>query len=98
MYAGRLVEEGDVYSLFEHPSHPYTAQLLRAIPSFPNDGERLYAMRGGVPDLAAPMPGCPFAPRCERYIGQICDMARPELAPSGAEGQRAACHLYPMRP
>jgi oligopeptide/dipeptide ABC transporter ATP-binding protein len=98
MYAGRLVEEADVYSLFEHPSPPYTAQLLRAIPTFPNDGKRLYAMGGRVPDLAAAMPGCPFAPRCEGYLGEICEALRPELVPSGANGQRAACHLYSVTP
>ena len=49
MYAGRVVEVADVYSLFERPQHPYTQQLLKAIPMFPHDGERLYAMRGAVP-------------------------------------------------
>ena len=52
MYAGRLVEDADVYQLFESPSSSVHAQLLRAIPTFPNTGERLYAMRGNVPDLA----------------------------------------------
>lgn len=94
MYAGRVVEEADVYTLFKAPSHPYTAQLLRAVPLFPNTGERLYAMGGSVPDLAARLPGCPFAPRCERYLGAVCDTVVPTLTPSGASGQLAACHLY----
>jgi oligopeptide/dipeptide ABC transporter ATP-binding protein len=98
MYAGRLVEEADVYTLFEHPSHPYTRQLLQAIPTFPHTGERLYAMRGGVPDLAGPSTGCPFAPRCESYIGPICHQDTPSLRPSGPGDQRAACHLYPSQP
>jgi oligopeptide/dipeptide ABC transporter ATP-binding protein len=95
MYAGRLVEEGTVYQVFEHPSHPYTEQLLRAMPKFPHTGERLYTMRGNVPDLATPFPGCPFAPRCERYLGDLCDTRQPLLQRSLAVGQRAACHLYP---
>lgn len=94
MYAGRLVEEGTVYQVFERPSHPYTEQLLRAMPRFPHTGERLYTMRGTVPDLAAPIPGCPFAARCERYIGDVCDSRRPALQPSFAANQRAACHLF----
>jgi len=95
MYAGRLVEEGSVYQVFERPSHPYTEQLLRAMPRFPHTGGRLYTMRGNVPDLATAMPGCPFAPRCERYIGPRCDTQRPPLARSLTPSQRAACHLYP---
>ncbi len=94
MYAGRLVEEADVYSLFERPSHPYTRQLLRAMPRFPHEGGRLHAMRGGVPDLSRPGTRCPFAPRCESYIGSVCDTVRPELYPSGPAEQVAACHLY----
>jgi oligopeptide/dipeptide ABC transporter ATP-binding protein len=94
MYAGRLVEDGTVYQVFERPSHPYTEQLLRAMPRFPHTGERLYTMRGTVPDLAAPIPGCPFAQRCERYIGAVCDTRRPALEPSFATDQRAACHLF----
>jgi oligopeptide/dipeptide ABC transporter ATP-binding protein len=94
MYAGRLIEAGDVYTVFERPSHPYTTQLLRAIPTFPHTGGRLYTMQGTVPDLASPRPGCAFAPRCERHLGAICDRERPDLRPSGAPGQLAACHLY----
>jgi oligopeptide/dipeptide ABC transporter ATP-binding protein len=94
MYGGRLVEAADVNTLFAAPSHPYTAQLLRAIPSFPNDGERLYAMRGTVPDLATRLRGCPFAPRCERHLGAVCDAVTPSLFPSGQDEQVAACHLY----
>lgn len=94
MYAGRVVEEGDVYDVFERPSHPYTQQLLRAIPTFPHSGHRLYARPGGVADLASPAPGCPFAPRCDQHMGNICDKTAPPLLASGPLGQVAACHLY----
>jgi oligopeptide/dipeptide ABC transporter ATP-binding protein len=94
MYAGRLVEDGDVYSVFESPKHPYTHQLLRSVPRFPAAAQRVEAIGGGVPDLSAPAPGCAFAPRCERYLGAVCDSLVPALAPAGSQTHRAACHLY----
>ena len=94
MYAGRLVEDGDVYSVFEAPKHPYTQQLLRSLPRFPASGLRLEVISGGVPDLVTPPTGCVFAPRCERYIGSVCDTVTPVLVEAAAESQRAACHLY----
>jgi oligopeptide/dipeptide ABC transporter ATP-binding protein len=94
MYAGEVVEVADVYELFERPQHPYTQQLLKAIPHFPHDGERLYAMRGAVPALDRVNTGCPFAPRCDRYIGPVCGTERPGLRPTAVGGEaRAACHL-----
>jgi oligopeptide/dipeptide ABC transporter ATP-binding protein len=84
-----------VYQVFEHPSHPYTEQLLRTMPRFPHSGGRLYTMRGSMPDQTTSVPGCPFAPRCEQYIGEVCDTRAPTLRRSLAIGQRAACHLYP---
>jgi oligopeptide/dipeptide ABC transporter ATP-binding protein len=96
MYAGRLVEDGDVYSVFEAPKHPYTRQLLRSLPRFPASGQRLEGIRGAVPDLSSAATGCAFAPRCECYIGKVCDTVVPQLAPAGdTQGyHRAACHLY----
>ena len=94
MYAGRLVEDGDVYSVFENPRHPYTRQLLRSLPRFPAPEERPQPIPGSVPDLANPSAGCPFAPRCEQYIGSICDAVVPHLVPAGAADHRAACHLF----
>ncbi len=92
MYAGRVVEVADVYDLFERPQHPYTAQLLKAIPGFPHDGERLYAMRGAVPGLDAQIQGCWFADRCDSKIGAVCDSVAPELYQVGDGEGRAACH------
>ncbi|ABL83588.1 MULTISPECIES: ABC transporter ATP-binding protein [unclassified Nocardioides] len=94
MYAGRVVEVADVYQLFESPQHPYTEQLLKAIPHFPHDGQRLYAMRGAVPGLDEKVPGCAFAARCDRYLGEVCDTVKPTLAPTTTDGGGvAACHL-----
>jgi oligopeptide/dipeptide ABC transporter ATP-binding protein len=94
MYAGRLVEDGEVYSVFEAPKHPYTQQLLRSLPRFPASGQRLEAIAGNVPDLVSPSAGCAFAPRCERYLGGLCDEVVPCLTPTDTPDQRAACHLY----
>lgn len=94
MYAGRVVEEGNVRDVFGDPKHPYTEQLLRAIPSFPYDGTRLHAMRGVVPDLSRKVIGCPFAPRCDRYLGVVCDELEPKLRTVEGRTQAAACHLY----
>lgn len=93
MYAGRVVEVADVYQLFENPQHPYTEQLLKAIPHFPHDGQRLYAMRGAVPGLDQKISGCAFAARCDRHLGSVCDTVAPVLAPTTAGGDGvAACH------
>jgi oligopeptide/dipeptide ABC transporter ATP-binding protein len=94
MYAGRLVEDGGVYSVFDTPAHPYTRQLLRSLPRFPASAKRLEAMPGMVPDLTRLPAGCAFAPRCEQHIGAICDKQVPALVPAGTPDQRAACHLY----
>lgn len=98
MYAGRVVEVADVYDLFERPQHPYTQQLLKAIPMFPHDGERLYAMRGAVPGLDEVINGCTFAARCDSHLGQVCDQKSPALAEVATGGQWAACHRVTHAP
>ena len=64
MYAGQLVEEAPVATLFAAPQHPYTKALLAALPSNVAEGERLSVIPGSVPDLASPLPGCRFLNRC----------------------------------
>ena len=65
MYAGRIVETTDTLTLFRTPRHPYTRALQRSIPSLQPKGNELYTIRGLPPDLSKPLPGCPFAARCE---------------------------------
>src|SRR3954463_4065163 len=65
MYAGRIVETSDTRTLFYSPRHPYTRALQRSIPALQGKGAELYTIRGMPPDLSKPLPGCPFAPRCE---------------------------------
>jgi oligopeptide/dipeptide ABC transporter ATP-binding protein len=83
MYAGRLVEWGPVTRIFDAPAHPYTQALLGSIPRMGDGRERLTAIEGQPPDLAAPPPGCAFHPRCPQVMDQCREQAPLEtvLAP-----------------
>ncbi len=91
MYAGRVVEDADVYDLFEKPSHPYTRGLLSCIPTAAllTSGERLRAIPGNVPSVLSLPPGCTFAPRCP-LAADDCLAAVPELVPVQND-HRARC-------
>jgi oligopeptide transport system ATP-binding protein len=65
MYAGRIVERGTVYELFDDPRHPYTRALLASVPRLDTErSPRLVSIPGQPPDLLAMPVGCPFQPRC----------------------------------
>ena len=80
MYAGRIVETADTRGLFYEPKHPYTRALQRSIPSMQAKGSELYTIPGMPPDVSKPLPGCPFATRCE-YAVEKCRQVVPPLAP-----------------
>ena len=84
MYAGEIVEQAETFALFDHPRHPYTQGLLRAIPSWEGTGETLYAIPGGVPDLRKLPPGCRFCGRCDRET-PVCRERHPALETVGPE-------------
>ncbi len=65
MYAGRVVESGDVEALFATPNHPYTRQLIRCIPRLDGARGAMPTIPGLPPRIGALPPGCPFAPRCD---------------------------------
>lgn len=91
MYAGKIVEIGDVRAVFSEPKHPYTQGLLRSLIHL--DTTQLSSIPGAPPDLLAPPPGCRFAPRCPHRM-DVCTQREPRLADvDGA--QDAACFLYP---
>ncbi len=92
MYAGVLVEEADVYELFENPLHPYTRALLNALPRGYYDSPPLEALPGNVPDLVNPPSGCRFHPRCE-YAKEVCGRVVPPLV-EVKPGHKVACFLY----
>lgn len=79
MYAGYVVEEADVFTLFEQPSHPYTLLLLKALPRIDSyTSEKLATIPGSPPDCLSLPPGCPFAPRCD-FIVERCLQENPSL-------------------
>ncbi|WP_199435301.1 ABC transporter ATP-binding protein [Qaidamihabitans albus] len=91
MYGGRVVEQGPAEMIFSRQEHPYTADLLKAMPRMDEDGmRRLPAIPGAPPDPAALPSGCAFHPRC-RLAEDECRTTVPELAPRGGTGQAAAC-------
>ncbi|WP_323173518.1 ABC transporter ATP-binding protein [Natrialba sp. PRR66] len=75
MYAGNIVEIGDVHTIFNNPAHPYTKLLLEAIPD-PHQEEALQDIEGSVPNLSDPPSGCRFHPRCP-YATAECTMEQP---------------------
>jgi peptide/nickel transport system ATP-binding protein len=99
MYAGQVVEETDVYTLFEEPKHPYTAALLRSIPHLNTPtGERLVSISGSVPSLLQMPSGCRFAERCPQVMDR-CVSERPELLPlNGPRAHAVRCLLYDEAP
>ena len=93
MYLGRVVEEGSVEELYKRHVHPYTEELIRAIPEpDPELSIRGEGLPGEVPSPMNPPPGCAFHPRCP-LAKDICRQHTPELTPRAGEGHRAACHV-----
>lgn len=93
MYAGRIVEEGAVKAVLEHPIMPYTVGLLASVPRFELaglPGERLSTIAGSVPDPAHPPAGCSFHPRCVHHVPGTCDDTVPTLEPL-APGRHVRC-------
>jgi peptide/nickel transport system ATP-binding protein len=90
MYAGRIVETGSVRQVFTAPQHPYTMGLRNAFPSLRAGAGPLVPIEGFPPDLARPLHGCAFAPRCPFVIDR-CWSEDPALLPASSP-QAAACH------
>jgi oligopeptide/dipeptide ABC transporter ATP-binding protein len=96
MYAGEIVEQTDVNSLFDQPLHPYTQGLIGSIPVLGVIKEKLDVIPGTVPNLINLPPGCRFAPRCQsrvQYGLTICTDVKPELD-EVKPGHQVRCWLY----
>lgn len=91
MYAGKVVEATDVFTLFKTPSHPYTVGLLKSIPRLDDVKERLDPIDGQPPSLSNLPKGCSFAERCDE-AKDICRQKEPELKQVGVN-QYARCLL-----
>lgn len=91
MYAGYIVERGDVYGIYKRPRHPYTIGLLGSLPRLDEaPGTKLISIPGQPPDLIDLKPGCPFAERCT-YRADQCVEQLPPLSPTDEINHIVAC-------
>ena len=96
MYAGRIIEQTDVVTLFQDPRHPYTEGLIASVPVMGIVQDQLDTIPGSVPNLIDLPPGCKFAPRCAARVENelaICTEEEPELK-LVAPGHTVRCWLY----
>ena len=96
MYAGRVVELGDVHTIFNSPRHPYTVGLMNSLARVDLDREWLEPIPGQPPSMISPPPGCAFHPRCAFSRGrERCRTEIPELRGGFGEGGAhvSACHF-----
>jgi peptide/nickel transport system ATP-binding protein len=93
IYAGHLMEIAQAEELFEPPHHPYTEALLSAIPNIdPEIKHEPIPLEGDVPDQIDMPTGCPFHPRCPRFLGDICVEETPPWRETDS-GKRFFCHI-----
>jgi len=94
MYMGKIVESGSVNDIFHNPKHPYTVNLLQAIPKITGERkERLTAIEGNVPSPFEIPGGCRFHPRCQHMIKGVCEGIIPSITQINT-GHQVSCHLY----
>ena len=94
MYAGHIVEQGNVNDIFYNPMHPYTKGLLKSMPRVDVlEKERLIPIEGTVIDMLNPPEGCAFGPRCENCM-KICLKKKPPMVKGEEEGHISACWLH----
>lgn len=97
MYAGHIIEIGDIEAVFEKPMHPYTQGLLASVPNIRFDTEEnLYKMPGEPPNLTHPPSGCRFHPRCTQAM-PVCSKYEPSLVKSD-NSRLIKCWLYQPQP
>ena len=91
MYAGKIVEYGDIVKIFKEPLHPYTTGLMDAFPSIKTAKREMTSIGGFPPDLLDPPLGCRFHPRCH-YAMDVCRKEEPKFIDVAGE-HYVACHL-----
>ncbi|MDH5266046.1 MAG: ABC transporter ATP-binding protein [Candidatus Bathyarchaeota archaeon] len=92
MYAGKIVEYGDIFKIFENPMHPYTSGLLKSALSIDELKKKIMVVKGDVPSLINPPPGCRFHTRCE-HVRPICSKQEPPTVKVG-KNHWASCWLH----
>jgi len=91
MYAGKIVERGDIVTVFKDPVHPYSQGLLTNYPRIKGEKKRFAPISGRPPNLISPPPGCRFHPRCP-YAEDICKREEP-VTVEVERGHYLACHI-----
>ncbi len=90
VYAGRIVEIGNVYDTFQNPQHPYTIGLMKAVPTLTAHRDNVSSIPGSPPDLIDMPTGCKFHPRCPLAV-EKCRKEEPTLVPTTSPEHLAAC-------
>ncbi|WIV66546.1 ABC transporter ATP-binding protein [Natrialbaceae archaeon AArc-T1-2] len=90
LYAGKVMERGDVYDVFDRPAHPYTRELLACLPG---RGETLAGIPGSLPDPTDPPDGCRFADRCE-HAREACTVGDQPPERTIEPGHAVSCVYY----
>jgi len=94
MYLGKVVEYGPVREILHNPKHPYTVNLLQAVPRLGKTaGQHLVAIEGSIPGPFTRLPGCPFHPRCSAFMAGRCDVQVPAVTQINAT-HNVRCFLY----
>src|SRR5512138_1916202 len=94
MYLGQVVEHGPVREILRNPKHPYTVDLLRAVPRLGKTaGQRLVAIEGSIPSPFQRPTGCPFHPRCTRAMAGRCEVIMPAVTQVNDQ-HTVRCLLY----
>ncbi|HYE82333.1 MAG TPA: ABC transporter ATP-binding protein [Clostridia bacterium] len=91
MYSGKIMEYGDIRSLFSSPLHPYTRGLMDSIPKLDSEERRLKSIAGTLPSLTEHITGCRFASRCS-VAKSLCHIKEPSLV--DVDGRSVRCFLY----
>lgn len=77
MYAGKVMEQADIFELFKNTKHPYTDGLLKSIPKITENKQHLFNIKGIVPNLMKLPKGCRFSPRCDKAMNKCFEMQPP---------------------
>ena len=92
MYAGEIVEHGNLEDIFDNTKHPYTEGLFKSLPNIDNRTARLIPIKGLMPDPTDLPDGCPFHPRCD-YAREVCSLEKPQVTYI-SESHYVKCNMY----